>query len=85
MDILYARDAKKSLAKMPVKKAQLILTGMEKVAENPFAPDNTIKVLQGVPNGFRKRFGDYRVLYTVDVTVQILEVFKIGSRGDVYK
>ncbi|MDO5669391.1 MAG: hypothetical protein Q4G50_05260 [Corynebacterium sp.] len=31
------------------------------------------------------RVRDYRVLYSVDGSVLLVEVFRVGPRGDVYK
>lgn len=58
---------------------------MKKVAEDPYRADTQIKPLSGVKNGYRRRFGDYRVLYTVDGELEVLEVFKVGHRGSVYR
>lgn len=85
MDVIYTRTALKELLKLPSDKAQLIRTGMKDVAKNPFERDTTITALKGYANGYRKRFGDWRVLYTIDTTIQILEVFKVGHRKDVYR
>jgi mRNA interferase RelE/StbE len=85
MKVTYTRTALKALRKIPAHKAKDILAGMEKVAADPFLKDNTVKTMQGVKNGFRKRFGDWRVLYTVDTDIKILEVFDIGTRGEIYK
>lgn len=85
MKVIYTRTAIKALRKASAHKAEDIMKGMEKLAADPFAKNNTVKTLQGVKHGFRKRFGDWRVLYTVDTDVKILEVFEIGTRGDVYK
>jgi len=41
------------------------------------------KKLKGVPNSFRLRVGDYRILYSILPRDQIL-VFKIASRGSAY-
>ena len=85
MDVRYKKSAEKTLRKMPSKKAEKIMDTMEEIALDPFKKDPLITPLEGTDNGFRRRFGDWRVLYTVDTTVEILEVFKIGARGDVYK
>ncbi len=70
---------------MQPKKAVVILNKMDEIAQDPFKADNLVTRLEGVVNGYRRRFGDWRVLYTIDGEIKILEVFKIGSRGDVYK
>jgi len=85
MEVKYTKSALKVLRKIQPKKAVSILDKMDEIAQDPFKVDNLITPLEGVENGYRRRFGDWRVLYTVDDEIKILEVFKIGSRGDVYK
>ena len=85
MEVRYTRSALKVLRRIQPKKAVSIFDKMDEIAQNPFKTDNLITPLEGVENGYRRRFGDWRVLYTIDDTIKILEVFKIGSRGDVYK
>jgi mRNA interferase RelE/StbE len=56
---------------------------IDALATDPFPSGS--KKLQGEPNLFRIRAGDYRVIYRVDgkrITVLIL---KIGHRRDVYR
>ena len=85
MEVRYTKSALKVLRRIQPKKAVVILNKMDEIAQNPFKVDNLITSLEGVENGYRRRFGDWRVLYTIDDEIKILEVFKIGSRGDVYK
>ena len=85
MEVRYVKSAQKVLRRMQPKKAEAIFLKMEEVAQDPYKPDPMITPLEGIDHGYRRRFGDWRVLYTVDDGIQILEVFKIGSRGDVYK
>ncbi|MBL4761267.1 MAG: type II toxin-antitoxin system RelE/ParE family toxin [Gammaproteobacteria bacterium] len=85
METTYKKKTLRTLRKMQKAKAKTIVAGMKEVAKDPFKPDVNIKPLLDVENGYRKRFGDIRVLYTVDTEIKILEIFKIGNRGDVYK
>ena len=85
MEVRYTKSALKVLRKIQPKKAVSILDKMDEIAQDPFKVDNLITKLEGVENGYRRRFGDWRVLYTIDDEIKILEVFKIGARGDVYK
>ena len=85
MDARYTKSALKVLRKIQPKRAVAILDKMDEIAQDPFKADNLITPLEGVENGYRRRFGDWRVLYTIDDEIKILEVFKVGSRGDVYK
>ncbi len=85
MEVRYTKSALKVLRRIQPKKAVSILDKMDEIAQDPFKADNLITPLEGVENGYRRRFGDWRVLYTIDGEINILEVFKIGSRGDIYK
>jgi mRNA interferase RelE/StbE len=38
----------------------------------------------GFKGSYRIRTGDYRVLFTVDTNVKLVEVFRISHRGDAY-
>ena len=62
--IEYTRDAAKALKIMPRKTAALILQKVEKLAADPFAPNNNVKRLVNRPE-CRLRVGDWRVLYAV--------------------
>lgn len=52
------------------------------LAENPY-PNGYVDL--GGRDGCRLRIGNYRILYTVNKRELLVEVFRIGSRGDVYK
>lgn len=85
MEVRYVKSAQKVLRRMQPKKAEAILQKMEDIAQDPYKADPMITPLEGIEHGYRRRFGDWRVLYTINDGIKILEVFKIGSRGDVYK
>ncbi len=54
----------------------------EELKYSPF-PINSKKLKDNL--GYRLRAGDYRILYTVDKTIQIVEIYKIGHRRDIYR
>jgi mRNA interferase RelE/StbE len=41
--------------------------------------------LAGASNAWRVRQGDYRILFTIDDEIRLVEVFKIGHRREVYR
>ena len=49
----------------------------------PFIGD--IKAMKGHTGFYRLRVGDYRVIYTVNNDVLLVQVVEIGNRGDIYK
>ena len=95
----YLMDYKVQFTKQAEKDLDKIRRGSKKTFENisvhllalkkyptPQTPGNPLKVqeLQG-RNGFRIRVGQYRILYTVNENKILVEVFRVGPRGDVYK
>lgn len=81
LQVVYAREARKALRKIPARIRQRILEKIDLIAENPSRTDLDIKPLKGVAAS-RLRVGQYRVIYTEDGI--ILDVIKIGPRGDIY-
>lgn len=74
---------KKFLGKIKDKKLLFRLVKViEDLKYNPF-PQNSKKLKGNL--GYRLRIGDYRILYTVDKVVKIIEIYMIGHRKDVYR
>ena len=44
-----------------------------------------IKAMKGHTGFYRLRVGDYRVIYSVDNNILLVQVIEIGNRGDIYK
>jgi mRNA interferase RelE/StbE len=82
--IEYSRDALKSLLRMPANTAKLIRTKVERLAADPFGPNNNVKRLKGI-DAFRLRVGDWRVVYEIDRRTIVIFVIRIGPRGSVYE
>lgn len=82
LKITYTKQASKTLRTMQPKTAQRILAAIEKLADNPARTDLDIKALQG-RDGYRLRVGDWRVIYSQDGLVLVIE--KIAPRGKAYK
>jgi len=60
-----------------------IATRIDELAVNPFPPD--VKKLQGAPDYYRIRVGDYRIIYRVERKRVTVVVVKIGHRREVYR
>jgi len=74
---------RKFLKKLKDKKLLMRLaTEIESLRYNPFPPDSK-KLLGDL--GYRLRIGDYRILYTVQKVIKIVEIYKIGHRKDIYQ
>ena len=74
---------KRFLKKIKDKKLLLkLVKAIESLKYNPL-PSNSKKLKGDL--GYRVRIGDYRVLYTVDKVVHIVEIYKIGHRKNIYR
>lgn len=66
-------------------KAEDIRNAVDRIVADPSARNNNLKPLEGVPNGFRLRVGDWRISFVLDREADLLEVFEIETRGDAYR
>lgn len=74
---------KKALLSLPPKHFRQVQNKVEALRLNPRPQD--VKPLEGVPHGFRIDSGEYRILYTIDSEAQLVSIFKIKHRKDVYR
>lgn len=58
-------------------------TRIDALVNNPFPPG--VKKLQGEPNLYRIRVGDYRVIYRIEAKRVTIFILKISHRRDVYR
>lgn len=79
--IAYDTGVLKSLRRMSRNEAERLVAKIQQYAADPASLANNVKKLQG-REGFRLRFGDWRVLF--DESDEVLTVLSIGSRGSVY-
>ena len=81
--VQYKKSATKVLARMPKQSARRFVAAFEQLAQG-INGQLDIKQLEN-REGFRLRVGAYRAIYRILEDVLIIEVIKIGNRGDVYK
>lgn len=70
----------KNLDKQIIKR---LLENITQLAENP--RPLTCKKLQGADNLYRVRVGDYRVVFSIDDKVLIIEIIRVGHRRKIYQ
>lgn len=80
--IAYSKQAIKTLSRIPKNESERIRSKIRLYAADPTALENNVKKLQG-EESYRLRVGDWRVIF--DENDVVIEVIKIGARGDVYK
>jgi mRNA interferase RelE/StbE len=83
--IIISESAFKQLNKLQKPIVKKIELAINKLSENP-RPIG-VKKLKGIINEdlYRIRSGDYRIVYSIEDKVQIVDIRKIGHRKDIYK
>ena len=80
----YSSKSKRFLKQADKITVERILNEVEKLCMTPFPKD--VKRVEGYSEElFRVRVGDYRILYEVDRSNNLLGVVKIGKRSRVYE
>ena len=82
--ITYKKQAIKGLRRMPAAQASKSFAAFGRIATND-TKGLQIKPLQSTENGHRLRLGGYRAIYTKTDATVLIEIIKIGTRGDIYK
>jgi len=80
MKVVLEKQAAKYLESLYAVMKCRIKEALKDLAEEP--PSGDIVKLQG-ENGYRRRVGDYRIVF--DITETKIIVYKIAPRGQVYK
>ena len=83
--VTFSRSSVKALLGMQPKKAAAIRAAIDTVALDPRAKNNNLMALKGVPDGYRLRVGDWRVLFTLDHGAQKMDVYGIAHRREAYR
>lgn len=81
--VTLKKKAEKELAQLPKNSCLRIAQIIDRLSENPRPPGT--KKLYSKKNWWRIRAGDYRILYEIDDSEELITIFRIGHRKDVYR
>lgn len=81
--VLVLKRARQSLGKLPIKFQQQIYKRLKDLEHTPRPAD--AKMLKGMPDMYRIRSGDYRIVYHIHEGEICVYVIAIGDRKVVYK
>ncbi len=77
-----SHTAHRQICKLPVKTQERVNGAIAHLAEDP-RPFGVRKLTER--EGYRVRVGDYRILYHIDDAVKVVIIYRVMSRGDVYR
>lgn len=75
-----AKTAEKDLLDLQTKQFAQVAKKIFSLQGNPKPQD--CKQLKGYPDGYRVDSGEYRILYTIDLELKIVDIFRVGKRND---
>ena len=78
--IVLMKPAQKFIERLERLHQERLLTAIYKLPH-----EGDIKPLTGQANVYRLRVGNYRVIFSIQNEVLVVEVMTIGNRGDIYK
>lgn len=81
-EIRIRRSVAKDLLRLPKADNRRIVARIEALAEDP-RPHGCEKLAGSA--AFRIRQGDYRIIYTIDDDIVVVEIIRVGHRREVYR
>ncbi len=81
--IILKKRAQKELSSLPMRNITQIASVIDKLSRNP-RPEG-FKKLTGQKGWWRIRIGNYRILYSINDLEELITIFRIGHRKDIYK
>jgi mRNA interferase RelE/StbE len=81
--VVVSKSAEKELASLPKSIIEKIIAVLILLEENPRPVG--CKKLKGYTNLWRLRIGDYRIIYSIEDVIKLIDVREIGHRKDIYK
>ena len=82
-NVVVKKSALKELKKLPKPTATRISILLKELAKDP--RPSGCKKLKSYNNLWRVRTGNYRIIYTIEEQVLIVEVLEIGDRKAIYR
>jgi len=77
-----SHTAHRQIRGLPAQTQDRVNKVIARLAENPRPPGAKKLTAR---DGYRVRVGDYRILYQVDDGVKVVTIYRVMSRGDVYR
>jgi len=81
-EVRINKAAAKELGRLPKQDTRRILRRIDGLRQDP-RPPGSVKLAGR--DAYRIRQGDYRIIYTIDSHRVIVEVIRVGHRGEVYR
>jgi mRNA interferase RelE/StbE len=82
-NILLKPSVEKDLRKLPASVVRQVFEAFERLAEEPAVPPD--RKLSGTERTWRRRIGDYRIVYELDLSNHTVIIHYVRHRKEVYR
>ena len=82
-EVVFSKRAEKDLEKLPAKTVEKIIPVIVSLEDNP-RPIGC-KKLKGYSDLWRVRVGNYRIIYSVEDKILLVDIREVGDRKDIYE
>jgi mRNA interferase RelE/StbE len=80
--VVLTQTAEKELQKLSSRTIEKIISLLKSMEQNP--RPHGCKKLKGYKNLWRARVGDFRIIYSIEDVILLVDVREIGHRKDIY-
>ncbi len=77
-----SHTAHRQISRLPAQTQERVNRAITVLGDNPRPPGSKKLTAR---EGYRVRVGDYRILYQVDDRTKLVIIYRVMSRGDVYR
>lgn len=81
--IEWKQSAKKELKKLGKETIPRVIQAVESLSSDPYSVNS--RKLKGSKYTYRLKVGNYRIVYTVQSKILLIEVIRVGHRKKIYK
>ena len=82
-EVVFSKRAAKDIEKLPAKVVEKIIPVIISLEEDP--RPSGCKKLKGYPDLWRIRIGNYRVIYSIDDKIVLVDIREVGDRKNIYE
>ncbi len=81
-NVVFSKRAEKDIEKLPAQVVEKIIPAIISLEENPRPVG--CKKLKGYTDLWRIRIGDYRVIYSIEDAIVLVDIREVGNRKNIY-
>ncbi len=83
-EVIISKRAAKEIKNLPHQEIPKVFGKIKALADNP-RPDGCKKLSGKDEELYRIRSGDYRVIYSIEDVIKVVDIREVGNRREIYR